>query len=42
MDARFAAEREALRGLDLEQLEALAAESQALIDRAIAMAKANI
>jgi len=38
MDARFVAEREALRGLDLEQLEALAAESQALVDRAIAMA----
>ncbi len=39
MDARFAAEREALCGLNLEQLEALLAESQALIDGALARAK---
>ena len=36
---RFAAERDLLLGLSLEQLEALAAESQAVVDRAIAMAR---
>lgn len=41
MDAKFAAEREQLKKLDLKQLEALAAESQALIDRTIAMAHPN-
>jgi hypothetical protein len=35
---RLAAERDMLRQLDLKQLEALAAESQAMIDRALAAA----
>lgn len=38
LTARFELEAELLRGLDLAQLEALAAESQALIDRAVALA----
>jgi len=36
MNDRRAAEHEMLRRLDLKQLEALAAESQAMIDRALA------
>lgn len=39
IDARLAAEREALQQLDLSELEKLAAESQALIDRAVAAAQ---
>ena len=41
MDARLAAERELFSQLDIQQLEELAAESQALVDRAMAMVKAN-
>jgi len=39
MNEQLAAERELLRQLDLPTLETLAAESQALVDRAIAKAK---
>jgi len=39
MDDRLAAERELLSNLSLPELEALAAESQALMDRALAMAR---
>jgi hypothetical protein len=38
---RLAADRDMLRQLDLEQLEALAAESQALVDHAFAAALAK-
>src|SRR4051812_37300474 len=38
---RFAAERELFLRLDVGQLEALAAESQRLVDKAMAMVKAN-
>jgi len=41
MDARLAAERELFSQLDIEQLEELAAESQALVDRARAMVLAQ-
>jgi hypothetical protein len=41
MNERLAAERAMLRQLDLKQLEALAAESQAMIDRAFAAALAK-
>jgi hypothetical protein len=41
MNQRLAAERDMLRQLDLKQLEALAAESQAMIDRAFAAALAK-
>jgi len=41
MNEKLATERELLRQLDLWQLEALAAESQALMDKALAMAKAQ-
>jgi len=39
MNERLAIERDMLRRLDLKQLEALAAESQAMIDRAFAAAR---
>jgi hypothetical protein len=39
LTARFQLEAELLRGLDLDELEALAAESQALIDRAVERSK---
>jgi hypothetical protein len=39
VDERLAAEREMLRTLSVPELEALAAESQALVDRALSMAK---
>ena len=38
---RLAADRELFRRSDVQQLEVLAAESQALVDRAMAMVKAN-
>ena len=38
---KLAAERELFGKLDVQQLEALAAESQALVDKAMAMVKAN-
>jgi hypothetical protein len=41
-DERLAAEREMLRTLSVPELEALAAESQALVDKALAMAKGKI
>lgn len=41
MDARLAAERELFAQLDITQLEALAAESQALVDKALAMVQAQ-
>ena len=41
MEHTLAAEREQLRQLDLPTLERLAAESQALMDRARAMAHAQ-
>ena len=41
MNERLAAERELLRQLNLPELEALAAESQALMDKALAMAQAE-
>jgi len=41
MDARLAAEREIFSQLDVERLEELAAESQALVDRALAMVEAQ-
>ena len=42
MDARFAEERELYFKLSPEQLEELIAESQALVDKAEAMAQANM
>ena len=39
MDEKLAATREQLRQLDLPTLEKLAAESQALMDRALATAR---
>jgi hypothetical protein len=39
IDERLAAEREMLRTLSVPELEALAAESQALVDKALAMAR---
>jgi hypothetical protein len=39
---RLATERELFGKLDVQQLEELAAESQALVDRAMAMVKANV
>jgi hypothetical protein len=41
MNEKLAEERELLRQLDLSQLEALAAESQALMDKGLAMARAQ-
>ncbi len=41
MNEQLATERELLRQLDLWQLEALAAESQALMDKALAMAQGH-
>src|SRR5262249_37082663 len=41
MDARLAAERELFLKLDIEQLEELAGQSQALIDKALAMVEAQ-
>ena len=41
MDARLAAERELFAQLDITQLEELAAESQALVDRAAALVRAQ-
>ena len=41
MDARLAAERELFAQLDIAQLEELAAESQALVDRAAAVVRAQ-
>jgi hypothetical protein len=41
MSQKLDQERELFFNLDIQQLEALAAESQALVDRAMEMAKAN-
>jgi hypothetical protein len=41
MDDRIAAERELFARLSIEEMEEVAAESQALVDKVMAMAKAN-